>query len=85
MPNKSQYKHKLEYNNTYNRNNYRSFAMRFNINSEDHSQEKENNKEERVGLIVYPLLYITCMHVLLYLYIFMLYFPGNTKSLNPYK
>ena len=36
MPNKSQYKHKLEYNNTYNRNNYRSFAMRFNINSEDH-------------------------------------------------
>ena len=34
MQGKAQYKKKLEYNNTYNRNNYRSFAMRFNINTE---------------------------------------------------
>lgn len=27
---KSQYKQKLEYNNNYNRNNYRSFSVRFN-------------------------------------------------------
>lgn len=35
MAKKSQYQHKLEYNNTYNRNNYRSFSVRFNINSEE--------------------------------------------------
>jgi hypothetical protein len=34
MPNKDQYKNKLEYNNTYNRNNYRSFSVRFNNKSE---------------------------------------------------
>lgn len=35
MPNNSeQYKNKLEYNNTYNRNNYRSFSVRFNNKSE---------------------------------------------------
>lgn len=30
MAKKSQYKQKLEYNNNYNRNNYRSFSVRFN-------------------------------------------------------
>ena len=35
MAKKSQYQHKLEYNNTYNRNNYRSFAVRFNIKTEE--------------------------------------------------
>ena len=34
MPNKDQYQSKLEYNNTYNRNNYRSFSVRFNNKSE---------------------------------------------------
>ena len=34
MPKQSQYQHKLEYNNTYNRNNYRSFSVRFNNTSE---------------------------------------------------
>ena len=34
MAKKTQYKHKLEYNNTYNRNNYRSFSVRFNNKSE---------------------------------------------------
>ncbi len=33
---KTSYQNKLEYNNTYNRNNYRSFSMRLN-------HEKENN------------------------------------------
>ncbi len=34
MPKQTQYQHKLEYNNTYNRNNYRSFSVRFNNSSE---------------------------------------------------
>ena len=34
MPAKNQYKNKLEYNNTYNRNNYRSFSVRFNNKTE---------------------------------------------------
>lgn len=34
MASKNQYKNKLEYNNTYNRNNYRSFSIRFNNTSE---------------------------------------------------
>ena len=34
MPKQTQYQHKLEYNNTYNRNNYRSFSVRFNNASE---------------------------------------------------
>ena len=33
---KTTYENKLEYNNTYNRNNYRSFSMRLN-------HKKENN------------------------------------------
>ena len=37
MPEKSkQYKQKLEYNNQYNRNNYKSFSVRFN-----NAKEKE--------------------------------------------
>ena len=34
MAKKSQYEHKLEYNNMYNRTNYRSFSVRFNNKSE---------------------------------------------------
>ena len=34
MARKSQYKHKLNYNNEYNRTNYRSFSIRFNNKSE---------------------------------------------------
>ena len=34
MSRKTQYKKKLAYNNQYNRNNYRSFSIRFNINGE---------------------------------------------------
>ncbi len=34
MSRKTQYKRKLAYNNEYNRNNYRSFSVRFNINGE---------------------------------------------------
>ena len=34
MAKKTQYQHKLQYNNNYNRNNYRSFSVRFSINSE---------------------------------------------------
>lgn len=34
MAKKSQYQHKLQYNNNYNRTNYRSFSVRFSINSE---------------------------------------------------
>lgn len=35
MAKKSQYQHKLQYNNNYNRTNYRSFSVRFSINSEE--------------------------------------------------
>ncbi len=34
MDKETLYKNKLEYNNSYNRNNYRSFSFRFNINDE---------------------------------------------------
>lgn len=34
MSRKTQYKRKLAYNNEYNRNNYRSFSVRFNVNGE---------------------------------------------------
>jgi hypothetical protein len=34
MAKNTQYQDKLQYNNTYNRNNYRSFSVRFNINNE---------------------------------------------------
>jgi hypothetical protein len=45
MPKKSQYKKKLEYNNTYNRNNYRSFSVRFNNKSETDIIEWLEKKE----------------------------------------
>ena len=45
MSTKQQYKRKLEYNNTYNRNNYRSFAIRFNINTEQDIINWLENKE----------------------------------------
>jgi len=52
---KTQYKHKLEYNNEYNRNNYRSFSVRFNINSEKDIikwlEDKESVKSYIVDLI----------------------------------
>jgi hypothetical protein len=45
MPTKNQYKNKLEYNNTYNRNNYRSFSVRFNNKTETNLIEWENGAE----------------------------------------
>ena len=45
MPKKSQYKKKLEYNNTYNRNNYSSFSVRFNNKSETDIIEWLEKKE----------------------------------------
>lgn len=45
MTSKAQYKRRLDYNNTYNRNNYRSFAIRFNINSEAEIIDWLENKE----------------------------------------
>lgn len=45
MTKKSQYKRKLEYNNTYNRNNYRSFSVRFNNKSETDIIEWLEQKE----------------------------------------
>lgn len=35
MAKKTQYQHKLQYNNNYNRTNYRSFSVRFSVNSEE--------------------------------------------------
>lgn len=55
MPKKSQYKRILEYNNTYNRNNYRSFSVRFNNKSEtdiiEWLEKKEFVKAYLTGLI----------------------------------
>jgi hypothetical protein len=45
MARKSQYKKKLEYNNTYNRNNYRSFSVRFNNKTETDIIEWLEKKE----------------------------------------
>ena len=50
MSTKQQYKRKLEYNNTYNRNNYRSFAIRFNLNTE---QDIINWLESKEGVKAY--------------------------------
>ncbi len=52
MQKKSQYKRKLEYNNTYNRNNYRSFAMRLNIKTESEIIKWLENKESVKGYIL---------------------------------
>ena len=51
MPNKNQYKNKLEYNNTYNRNNYRSFSVRFNNKTEAHLIEWLENQESVKGYL----------------------------------
>lgn len=40
-----QYKNKLEYNNSYNRTNYRSFSIRFNVNDEQDIISWLENKE----------------------------------------
>ena len=56
MPKKSQYKKRLDYNNTYNRNNYRSFSIRFNNTKEadiiDWIESKESVKQYIMDLIV---------------------------------
>lgn len=56
MPKKTQYKKRLDYNNTYNRNNYRSFSIRFNNTKEadiiDWIESKESVKEYIMNLIV---------------------------------
>ena len=55
MAKKSQYKQKLDYNNTYNRNNYRSFSIRFSIKNEKDIihwlEQKEGIKSYLTGLI----------------------------------
>lgn len=55
MPKKSQYKRKLEYNNEYNRQNYKSFSIRFNINTEsdiiNYLKKKESLKTYLTDLI----------------------------------
>ncbi len=51
MPNKNQYKNKLEYNNTYNRNNYRSFSVRFNNKSETNIIEWLEGQESIKGYL----------------------------------
>ncbi len=55
MPKKSQYKHKLNYNNEYNRNNYRSFSVRFNNKTETDViqwlESREGIKSYIIGLI----------------------------------
>lgn len=55
MAKKSQYKQKLDYNNTYNRNNYRSFSIRFSIKNETDIihwlEEKKGIKAYVTGLI----------------------------------
>ncbi len=56
MPKKSQYKKRLDYNNTYNRNNYRSFSIRFNNTKEadiiNWIESKESVKQYIMELIV---------------------------------
>jgi hypothetical protein len=51
MPNKNQYKNKLEYNNTYNRNNYRSFSVRFNNKTESGIIEWLESQESIKGYL----------------------------------
>lgn len=45
MTKKAQYQHKLQYNNNYNRTNYHSFSIRFNINNEADVIEWLESKE----------------------------------------
>lgn len=55
MAKKSQYKQKLNYNNAYNRNNYRSFSIRFSIKNETDIiqwlEKKKGIKSYLTGLI----------------------------------
>lgn len=55
MPGKSVYSKKLDYNNAYNRKNYKSFSVRFNKTSEteliEWLESKESLKEYVVELI----------------------------------
>lgn len=51
MPTKNQYKNKLEYNNTYNRNNYRSFSVRFNNKTETNLIEWLEGQESIKGYL----------------------------------
>ena len=51
MPTKNQYKNKLEYNNTYNRNNYRSFSVRFNNKTETNIIEWLEGQESIKGYL----------------------------------
>lgn len=52
---KTSYETRLEYNNTYNRNNYKSFSMRLNNNDEtdliDWLKSQDSTKEYLVSLI----------------------------------
>lgn len=52
---KTPYESRLEYNNTYNRTNYKSFSMRLNINEEadliDWLKSQDSTKEYLVNLI----------------------------------
>lgn len=52
---KTAYESRLEYNNTYNRNNYKSFSMRLNNNEEadliDWLKSQDSTKEYLVSLI----------------------------------
>ncbi|MDO4415846.1 MAG: hypothetical protein Q4C20_12305 [Erysipelotrichaceae bacterium] len=51
MADKNQYKNKLEYNNTYNRTNYRSFSVRFNNKSETNIIEWLESQESIKGYL----------------------------------
>lgn len=52
---KTSYETRLEYNNTYNRNNYKSFSMRLNNNDEadliDWLKSQDSTKEYLVSII----------------------------------
>ena len=53
---KEDYEKRLEYNNTYNRNNYRSFSMRLNNTKEEELikwlESKDSVKEYLLSLVI---------------------------------
>jgi hypothetical protein len=53
---KDDYEKRLEYNNTYNRNNYRSFSMRLNNTKEEELikwlESKDSVKEYLLSLVI---------------------------------
>lgn len=53
---KNDYEKRLEYNNTYNRNNYRSFSMRLNNTKEEELikwlESKDSVKEYLLSLVI---------------------------------